>query len=296
MAKALNWAANTKYKVDPDFYDFIKKLLYFEDDKGRARYFNELNQYREYIVGRGDAYERFKAMEWLRNKDAAFSNNPFLDHRARIYDRGLISPQSGETFRPFLSTSVYREFTPDDFYNLQDQIGGFIGGLSDKLEGAHNSLSFIGRQKIAERWRNEIIKIGDHMRRGKPNDLRAILESELVAQIDGEEQGKFFRLALEMSKINEHLGGDFSKRGVLGIKGYRTALALEQDASSSGAQIIALTTKNKQLAKLSNVVATNQKQRLYDEIAAATFNDPRFRKLNERFGLTEKDLRKAAKA
>lgn len=296
MAKALNWAANTKYKVDPDFYDFVKKLLYFEDDKGRARYFNELNQYREYIVGRGDAYERFKAMEWLRNKDAAFSNNPFLDHRARIYDRGLISPQSGETFRPFLSTSVSREFTPDDFYNLQDQIGGFIGGLSDKLEGAHNSLSFIGRQKIAERWRSEIIKIGDHMRRGKPNDLRAILESELVAQIDGEEQGKFFRLALEMSKINEHLGGDFSKRDVLGIKGYRTALALEQDASSSGAQIIALTTKNKQLAKLSNVVATNQKQRLYDEIAAATFNDPRFRKLNERFGLTEKDLRKAAKA
>ena len=296
MANALNWAANTKYRVDPDFYDFIKKLLYFEDDKGRARYFNELNQYREYIVGRGDAYERFKAMEWLRNKDAAFSNNPFLDHRARIYDRGLISPQSGETFRPFLSTSVFKEFTPDDFYNLQDQIGGFIGGLSDKLEGANNSLSFIGRQKIAERWRNEIIKIGDHMRRGKPNDIRAILESELVAQIDGEEQGKFFRLALEMSKINEHLGGDFSKRGVLGISGYRTALALEQDASSSGAQIIALTTKNKQLAKLSNVVATNQKQRLYDEIAAATFNDPRFRKLNERFGLTEKDLRKAAKA
>ncbi|MEX5523387.1 hypothetical protein, partial [Bacillus cereus] len=87
------------------------------------------------------------------------------------------------------------------------------------------------------------------------------------------------------------------KRGVIQkIRGYKTALALEQDASSSGAQIIALTTKNKQLAQLSNVVATTQKQRLYDEIAGATYNDPRFRKLNERFGLTEKDLRKAAKA
>lgn len=73
-------------------------------------------------------------------------------------------------------------------------------------------------------------------------------------------------------------------------------MALEQDASSSGAQIIALTTKNKQLAELSNVVPTAYKKRLYDEIAAATFNDPEFRKLNERLGLTEKDLRKASKA
>jgi hypothetical protein len=50
------------------------------------------------------------------------------------------------------------------------------------------------------------------------------------------------------------------------------------------------------LAELSNVVPTNQKRRLYDEIAAATFNDPRFRELNKRLGLTEIDLRKAAKA
>ena len=33
----------------------------------------------------------------------------------------------------------------------------------------------------------------------------------------------------------------------------------------------------------------------YDEIAASTYNDPLFRKLNEKFGLTEKDLRKGAK-
>jgi hypothetical protein len=38
---------------------------------------------------------------------------------------------------------------------------------------------------------------------------------------------------------------------------------------------------------------TNQKKRLYDEIAADTFNDPRFRELNKKLGLTEKDLRKA---
>jgi hypothetical protein len=43
-------------------------------------------------------------------------------------------------------------------------------------------------------------------------------------------------------------------------------------------------------------VPTNQKQRLYDEIAASTFNDPRFIELNKRLHLTEKDLRKAAKS
>jgi len=77
---------------------------------------------------------------------------------------------------------------------------------------------------------------------------------------------------------------------------YKTGLALEQDASSSGAQIIALTTRNKKLAELSNVVPTNQKQRLYDLVARAAFNDPRFKELNKKLGLTEKDLRKASKA
>ena len=111
--------------------------------------------------------------------------------------------------------------------------------------------------------------------------------------IDGEEQGKAFRFALEMSKIDEYLKGDYSKKALATLSNYRTGLALEQDASSSGAQIIALTTKNKQLAELSNVVPTTYKKRLYDEIAASTFADPRFKQLNLKLGLTEKDLRKA---
>lgn len=99
MVDALNWASASKYKVDPDFYDFTKKLLYFQDDRGNAKKYTELNEYRKYMSSRGDAYERFKAMDWLREKDHSFSNNAFIDHRARIYDRGLISPQSGETFK-----------------------------------------------------------------------------------------------------------------------------------------------------------------------------------------------------
>lgn len=296
MVTALNWAADAKYKIDPEFHDFISKLINFQDDKGRAKYFEDLNHYKAYLTERGDAYERLKAMQWLRSKDAAFSNHPFLDHRARIYDRGLISPQSGETFRPFLSTATSQNFSVLEYENLQDQIGGFLGGLSDKLEGHHNSLAILGRQQIAKEQRAELVRIGKAMQRAKPNDIRSILESPLVHQVEGEEQGKMFRFALEMAKIDNYLGGDYSVKSLARLKDYKIAVALEQDASSSGAQIIALTTKNKQLAQLSNVVPTDQKRRLYDEIASSTYNDPRFRELNKKLLLTEKDLRKAAKA
>jgi len=132
------------------------------------------------------------------------------------------------------------------------------------------------------------------MLRGKPGDIRAILDHPMVQEIDGEDIGKFYRFAMEQAKLDNFLGGDYRK--LERLSGYKTALALEQDASSSGAQTIALTTRNKQLAELSNVIPTDQKKRLYDEIAARTFDDPRFKKLNEKLGLTEKDLRKAAKA
>jgi SPP1 gp7 family putative phage head morphogenesis protein len=296
LTDALNWASKTKYKIDDDYYDFTRKLLYFEDDRGAAEKYNELNEYRKYIVSRSDAYERFKTMEWLRESGKTFSNHAFVDHRARIYDRGLISPQSGETFRPFLNTAESHAMSPASFSNFQDQVGSFLGGLSDRLEGRYNSLTFTGRQKIAEKWRPELVKIGNHMLRGKPADIRAILESDIVKDIDGEDIGKFYRLAMETAKFDNYLKGNYSKASLETLKSYKTSLALEQDASSSGAQIIALTTRNKQLAELSNVIPTNYKKRLYDEIAASTYNDRRFIELNKKLGLSEKDLRKAAKA
>lgn len=296
MVDALNWTANAKYRIDNDFFDFVDKLVYFEDDRGQARKFNELNELRKYLMSRGDTYERFKTMAWLRKKDSSFSNHPFIDHRARIYDRGLISPQSGETFRPFLNTDTPMPLGVDGFNNLQDQIGAFLGGLDEVFEGNFNNLTITGRQKIAKKWRKDLVEIGNAALRVKPADLRFILEHPMVSRIDGEEQGKFFRLAIEQAKINTFLEGDYSESSLARLASYKTAFAIEQDASSSGAQIIALTTKNKQLAQLSNVVPTTQKRRLYDEIAARTFSDPRFRVLNERLGLKEKDLQKAAKA
>ena len=97
MTKALNHAGGSQFKVDQEFHDAIERLLFFKDDRGKAAYYDDLNHYRKYIASRGDSYERFKAMKWLRDKDAAFTNNPFLDHRGRIYDRGFISPQAGES-------------------------------------------------------------------------------------------------------------------------------------------------------------------------------------------------------
>lgn len=442
LVDALNWTAKSEYKIDPEFYDFIRKLLYFQDDRGAAAKYNDLNHYRKFITARGDAYERFKAMEWHRTNDTAFSNMPYVDHRARVYDRGLIGPQSGETFRPFLNTKEAKNFSPEEFYDFQDQIGSFLGGLDDRFEGRFNSLSVTGRQKIAEKWRPALVELGNRMLRAKPADIRAVLDSEIFHMIEGEDLGKAMRFAMEQAKLDNYLksksnivyqepgtawigAGDetadtivtdinrvfrlshdkpvekvdisdvwygdnmtfrgddkrrilqadtdipvvvefiepehrdkwdgkkyvwldgnhrlnravmdghasvpakimttteveaarvplkdvleiepeetlrgnpvdpYSYENLQHLRSYKTSLALEQDASSSGAQIIALTTRNKQLAELSNVVPTNQKRRLYDEIAAATYNDPRFRELNKRLGLSEKDLRKAAKA
>ena len=262
MVSALNWTASAQYKVDPEFFDIVEKILNFQDDKGKAQYYHDLNKYREFMIERGDAYERLKSMKWLRGKDAAFSNHPFLDHRARIYERGFIGPQSGETFRPFLNTAKAEDFSVEGFFNLQDQIGAFLGGASDKLEDKFNSLAIVDRQHIALKWRKDLIELGNLMRRGKPNDIRQILEHFLMQEIDAEEQGKLMRFALEMSRIDSHLGGKYDIKSLETLKDYKIALALEQDASSSGAQIIALTTKNKQLAELSNVVPTTQKRRL----------------------------------
>ena len=194
-----------------------------------------------------------------------------------------------------MNTAKAEPFSELGFLNFQDQIGAFLGGASDKLEHKFNSLAVQGRQSIAAYWRKDIVELGNAMRRGKPNDIRKLLENPLMAEIDGEEQGKLMRLALEAARLDEFLGGKYDAKSYARLKDYQISLALEQDASSSGAQIIALTTKNKQLAELSNVVPTDQKKRLYDEIANSTFNDPRFRELNLKFGLSEKDLRKAAK-
>ena len=292
--EALNWAMDSEFKVDPEFFDFIWKLLYFKDDRGKAAHYDDLNHYRKYMTSRGDTYEIFATMDYLRQKDVPWTNHVYLDHRGRIYSRGYISPMRGESFRPFLNTAVERNLGVEGYGAFNDQIGSFLGGLSDFFEDKYDNLTFLGRQAIAEKWRPQMVALGHAMKRGKPADIRYMLESRLMQEVEGEELGKFLRFVQEVTKIDDYLKGDYSDLTLLNK--YKTGLALEQDASSSGAQIIALTTRNKQLAEISNVVPTNNKKRLYDEIALATFNDPRFRILNQRLNLSLRDLQSAAKA
>jgi hypothetical protein len=56
------------------------------------------------------------------------------------------------------------------------------------------------------------------MRRAKPNDIRLVLESPLTHLVEGEEQGKFFRFAIEMAKIDEYLGGDYGVKSLERLK------------------------------------------------------------------------------
>jgi SPP1 gp7 family putative phage head morphogenesis protein len=295
IANLLNQATGAKHKVDKTFYEFMSKLLKFQDDKGQAQLYNELNTYRKYITNRADAYSTFKTLEFYSNSGKAFSNYAYLDSRARVYARGFLSPQSGESFRPFLSTEFSKPLTVSGYANLGDQIGAFLGGASDFFERNYSSLTVTGRQEIFQYWKKDLIALGNAVQRGKPGDIRFVLNNKIFQGLEGEEQGKLLRFALEVSKIDDYLEGVYTSQNLKKLDNYLVDVAFEQDASSSGAQIIALTTKNKQLAELSNVVPTTQKRRLYDEIAASTFADPRFQKLNQRLGLKEKDLRKAAK-
>jgi hypothetical protein len=131
-------------------------------------------------------------------------------------------------------------------------------------------MSQTGRQKIAEKYRNEMLDIGYAMLHNKPNDIRKVLQKEMVATIEGEDLGKFLRFSMELAKIDKFLRDDvddlakvYWKSNLNKLDGYKTGLALEQDASASGGQIIALTTRNKKLAELTNVIPTDRKKRLF---------------------------------
>jgi SPP1 gp7 family putative phage head morphogenesis protein len=205
MADAMNWYSQSQYKVDNEFHSFVDNMLNFRDDRGNAKLYEDLNGYKKYISGRSDSYERFKMMEYFKSKDMAFSNHAFIDHRGRFYDSGFIGPQSGETFRPFLNSPKAKALGQDGYHNIVDQVGGFLGGLSDTFEGQFNGLSQTGRVKIFEKYRNDLVEIGKAIRRNKPNDIRFILDHHMMLEIDPEDQGKFLRFALEVAKIDEYL-------------------------------------------------------------------------------------------
>ena len=223
-----------------------------------------------------------------------FSAEKIAENEAKFVARS-----KGNT-RKYIATQVVEEMGELLEANLK------ASGVSPKA-GIYKTIEAQKRALKAIRFGDDtVINDPASIYNGKTNAEAALLS----ARAAGLTPGKISSEQL-LAKLNERLADEleslpkpkvplsakdpFAPDNLAKMNSYKTALALEQDASSSGAQIIALTTKNRQLAELSNVVPTNQKQRLYDEIAASTFNDPRFIELNKKLNLTEKDLRKGAK-
>lgn len=112
--------------------------------------------------------------------------------------------------RPFLNTKESKVLGYDGYLNFRDQVGSFMGGLNDTFEGRDNSLTFTGRQKIADRLWPWMVDSGNKLRRGKPADIRAFLEDGMAQSVDAEEMGKFMRFSMECAKIDEHLNSGIS--------------------------------------------------------------------------------------
>jgi len=162
---------------------------------------------------------------------------------------------------------------------------------------ATEALTQAGRREIFRRSESKILELGELMLSTTQRDsrLRSFLEHPLIRGLEGKEVGKMGRMAIEYARINRHVNGDF--KDVRLLKSYQTKLMIENDASSSGAQIMALSTGDRQIAMASNVLPTTQKNRLYDLVAMDTLNDPEYLKIPalRDANLTWEDLAKGAK-
>jgi len=288
LAKTINHVMDVEYAVDNEFFNFMDDITRFRDPRGNSKYYDGINEFRHEILNRGEqGYGLMATAKYHAQRNKNFRTQAFIDSRGRIYHRGYLTPTGGELVRPFLNSgkSVYMNQGALD--ELEIQIGAMIGPGTEALTQA-------GRRSIFSRNKENIIELGEIMMSKTQRDrrLRQFLEHPLIRGLEGAEVAKMSRMALEYARINRHL-----KQG-RPITSYRTRLMIENDASSSGAQIIALSTGDRKIAEASNVLATKQKNRLYDLVAMDTVNDPEFLKIPalRDANLTWEDLAKAAKS
>ena len=291
IARQIEWANSVKWTVDDDYSDFMLDLVRFRDIRGNAAKYDELNGIRQVVLNRGDmGLGMMQTVKWHLHRKKPFQTLHHIDSRGRIYGRGFLTPTGGEFVRPFLNTARVKPIGEDGFFALQEQIGALLGSGT---EGLTNS----GRFAVFRKHLDELVDIGNKISSKTQRDrrIREVLENKLLATLDPEEQPKLLRLALEVSRIHKYVDGDWSN--LPKIATFKTQLPIEIDASASGAQIIALSTKNRALAEASNVIATPQKNRLYDIMAQDAIADPRIKALGRLpSDLSWEDLSKAAKA
>lgn len=292
MANMMNHAMNVEYEVDNQFVDFMDSVVRFRDPRGKAAYYDSINEFRHDIIKRGDAgYGLLTTAKWHAQRGKPFKTYVYIDSRGRVYHRGYLTPTGGEMVRPFLNDS---KATPMNFRALEElrlQTGALIGPGTE-------ALTHQGRMGIFARHEKDILELGQILMHTTQRDrrIREFLEHPLIRSTEGVEVPKMARLALEYARIHKHTVGDINNNALL--KTYKTRLMVENDASASGAQIIGLSTKDRSISYASNVVPTPQKNRLYDLVAMDTIDDPEFKKIPalRDAGLTWEDLAKGAKA
>jgi len=293
MANMMNHVTSVQYEVDDVFADFMDDVVRFRDPRGNVKKYDDLNYFRQAILTRGEqGYGLMSTVKWHRQRGKPFRTGVFIDSRGRVYHSGYLTPTGGEMVRPFLNSHRAKNFDPESYTELKTQIGAMLG-IDTEI------LSTVGRHAAFERNRDELIKIGKMLSTPTQRDrrIREFLEHPIIQHAGDEpaEIPKIARMALELSRLNDHLDGDFTDFAKM--RTFKTKLMVENDASSSGAQIIGLSTGDRAVSELSNVVQTTQKQRLYDVIAQRTIDDPDFRKIASlrEANLTWKDLVKGAK-
>jgi SPP1 gp7 family putative phage head morphogenesis protein len=296
----LNHATSVKYEVDNDFFDFAERVIYFNDKRGEAKKWDSVNEWKKLFMSRGnDGRGVLATAKFYRQRNQAFSVDASIDFRGRVYHRGLLTPTKGEAVRPFLNTSRAVRINSDAIEELQVQIGALVGSPLD-------TLTLKGRLKAFKDQEENLLAMGEAMLSKTQPDrrIKEFLSNPLAAATEDKEIGKLARLALEYTRIYKHMGGrmvidktQWTPEDLKLISQYKTKMMIENDASSSGAQIISLSTGDRAAGELSNVLQTSKKQRLYDEIAKRTVADPEFLAIPElaELDLDWTDLMKAAK-
>ena len=286
----LNHVMDAEWEVDNDFASFFDDLAHFRDPRGQVAKYDELNSFRKIILQRGEqGMGMMQSLRWHLNNQTSWRTWAQIDGRGRVYTQGYLHPAGGEFVRPFLNTKVAKNIDEVVLNELKVQLGTLVGEASSVLTNEGRLLSFASKEKQLREIGELLLSKTQRQRR-----IKGFLEHPLVRNIEPEEVPKLARFALEYTRIYNHVGGDFNN--VKQLRTYKTRLGNENDASASGAQLIALSTRDRALAQASNVLATDRKNRLYDLVAERTMSDPEFRAINPigndiDFG----DLAKAAK-
>ena len=290
FADMLNHTMDFEWETDVDIASFFDDLVRFRDPRGKVKYYDELNGFRQIIMQRGEQGSgMMQAIKWHNDNRTSWRNWTQIDGRGRVYTQGYLHPAGGEFVRPFLNTKVAKNISPEVTDELRIQLGTLVGEAFSVLTNEGRMRSFKANEK-------SFLEIGRLLtsKTQKDRNIREFLEHPLIRATEAEEVPKLARFALEYYRIHKHVDGDFTNEKLL--RTYKTQLGNENDASASGAQVIALSTRDRALANASNVLATDRKNRLYDLVAERTMSDPDFQKINPLGNdLSFGDMAKAAK-